>query len=343
MNFLKPILVTAIAIASVASAESVSSPVLKSEFVFESDPCPSVHASTIEATTDGTLVTAFFGGTKESANDVGIWVSRRLGEQWEAPREVLTGVQPDGTRFACWNPVLFQPRSGDLMLFYKVGPTADSWWGMLSRSRDNGATWSPPVRLPDGVFGPVKNKPVQLPNGDLLSGSSSEHDGWKVHFERSTDGGKTWEVTAPVNDGLTFSAIQPSILFLGGDRLMALGRTRQKVLFQIHSEDLGKTWGEMTALSLPNPNSGTDAVTLRDGRHLLVFNNTEQGRTPLELAISSDGENWKSVLTLEDQPGEYSYPAIIQTSDDLVHVTYTWKRKRIKHVVIDPKLLPETH
>jgi len=321
------------------SRTQANPPVLTSEFLYESAPFPSVHASTIEETTDGTLVSAFFGGTNEGKPDVGIWVSRRIDGTWTPPVEVATGIQPDGTRHPCWNPVLFQPKSGDLILFYKVGPSPSTWWGMTRTSADNGKTWSDAVRLPDGIIGPIKNKPVQLSNGDILSGCSTEHDGWCVHFERSSDNGKTWTATPPVNNGVEFGAIQPSLLTLGDSRILAIGRTKQQVLFQIESKDNGKSWGQMTGLSVPNPNSGTDAVTLADGRHLLIFNNTPKGRSPLNLAISSDGVDWETVLTLEDQPGEYSYPAIIQTRDGLVHVTYTWKRQKVKHAVIDPKAL----
>ena len=96
----------------------------------------------------------------------------------------------------------------------------------------------------------------------------------------------------------------------------------------------------MTLLELPNPNSGIDAVTLADGRQLLVYNHTTEGRGVLNVAVSEDGEHWQAALVLEDEPGaEFSYPAVIQTSDGLVHVTYTWKRRRIRHVVIDPRKL----
>ena len=61
----------------------------------------------------------------------------------------------------------------------------------------------------------------------------------------------------------------------------------------------------MTLTDLPNPNAGTDAVTLRDGRQLLAYNHTTKGRTPLNLAVSTNGIKWTLVLTLEDQPGEY--------------------------------------
>ncbi|HPY29425.1 MAG TPA: exo-alpha-sialidase [Verrucomicrobiota bacterium] len=313
---------------------------VKSEFIFETAPFPQCHASTIAETRRG-LVAAWFGGTREKNTDVGIWLSRQRSGRWTAPVEVANGVQhqqADGTahRHPCWNPVLFQPRNGPLLLFYKVGPNPGAWWGMLTTSRDGGASWSTPRRLPEHIDGPVKNKPVPLPNGDLLCPSSTEYDGWRVHFEITRDWGRTWTRVGPVNDGREFGAIQPSVLFLGGDRLLALGRTRQGKVFQIASDDLGRTWGGMTATILPNPNSGTDAVTLRDGRHLLVYNHTTKGRTPLNVAVSADGRDWRAALVLENEPGEYSYPAVIQSRDGRVHITYTWQRRRIKHVVLEP-------
>jgi predicted neuraminidase len=230
--------------------------------------------------------------------------------------------------------VLFQPKDGPLMLFYKVGPRPSSWWGLLSTSNDNGGHWIVADRLPKGMLGPIKNKPVQLASGDILCPTSSEDEGWRVHFEHCRDGGRTWTATPAVNDGKKISAIQPSIL-LHGDRLQAVGRTKQGKLFEVWSEDGGKTWGTMTLMDLPNPNSGIDAVTLRSGKHLLVYNHTSYGRTPLNVAISPDGKQWQKSLVLEDKPGEYSYPAVIQSKDGLVHITYTWKRQRIKHLVLD--------
>jgi predicted neuraminidase len=308
---------------------------LLSEFLYESAPFPECHASTIAETSQG-LVVSWFGGTREKHPDVGVWIARQVDGGWTTPVEVANGVQSETKRFPCWNPVLFQPRTGPLLLFYKVGPDPRSWWGMLTTSEDGGATWSAPTRLPENIFGPIKNKPVQLSTGEILSGTSTEDKGWRIHFERSQDLGRTWTRTPALNDGVSIGAIQPSILFLGGDHLMALGRTRQSKIFRIESTDSGKTWGKMGLTDLPNPNSGTDAVTLADGRHALVYNPTAKGRSPLSLAVSSDGKSWKSALMLEDTDGkEFSYPAIIQSKDGKIHVTYTWMRQRIRHAEID--------
>lgn len=311
---------------------------VRSEFIFESAPFPECHASTIVATKGG-LAAAWFGGTREKNPDVGIWLSRFDSGRWTAPVEVVNGVESATNRYPCWNPVLFQPKTGPLLLFYKVGPSPSTWWGMLTTSGNGGKSWSTPRRLPNGFVGPIKNKPVQLRNGDLLCPSSSEDVGWRVHFERTKDLGKTWEMIGPVNDGKQIGAIQPSILFHKGQTLEAVGRTRQHKIFQIWSKDNGRTWGEMTLGDLPNPNSGTDAVTLNDGRQLLVYNHIPNRRSPLNVAVSNKGVDWQAALVLENEPGEFSYPAVIQTKDGLVHITYTWNRKRVKHVVLDPKKL----
>jgi predicted neuraminidase len=313
---------------------------IKSEFIFETAPFPECHASTIVETESG-LIAAWFGGTHERHPDVGIWVSRFVDAKWTAPMEFANGNQSPTNRFPCWNPVLFQPKNGPPLLFYKVGPSPSKWWGMLMELPDLQAAFAgqipKPRRLPEGIMGPIKDKPVEMPDGDILCPSSTEDNGWRVHFEWTSDLGKTWHKTEPVNDGKTIGAIQPTILFYPGGRLQALGRTRQGKIFEIWSGDGGKNWNEMKLTSLPNPNSGIDAVTLRDGRQLLVYNHSTKGRSPLNVAISADGKVWQSALTLEDEPGkQFSYPAVIQAKDGLVHITYTWKRERIKHAVLDP-------
>ena len=320
-------------------------------------PTLSCHASTICEVAPGKLVAAWFGGTEERNPDVEIWVSRHDGRRWGDPQMVISGSQADGHREPCWNPVLFKGRpDGPLFLYAKIGPTPRDWWGVACESGDGGATWGAMRRLPDGVIGPIKNKPLVRRDGTVIAGVSTEHDGWRVHFERSDDGGRTFLAGKPVNiapgtkseprpAGVAkeslIDAIQPSLLELGGDRLLAVGRTRQGRIFEVESADGGKTWGTMRLGSLPIPSSGTDAVTLADGRHVIVYNHTKSAaRTPLDVAISRDGITWTPVVALETMAGSFAYPAVIQSSDGLIHITYTWNRETIVHVVIDPAQLP---
>jgi predicted neuraminidase len=318
------------------------------EHVFANVPFPQCHASTICETTRG-LVVAWFGGTRERADDVGIWSSYHDGTRWSAPVEWANGIQHADLRYPCWNPVLFQP-PGDAptLLFFKVGPRPDAWWGEMMVSYDRGRTFRERRRLPEGIDGPVRCKPLLLPDGEtLLCGSSTENDGWRVHFERTTlrDGQPSgvWQRIGPIHSGETYSAIQPTILCHSDGSLRALCRTQQGMIVASVSRDGGETWSDLEETSLPNPNSGIEVVTLRDGRHLLVYNHLSAGDTGwgrrgmLNLAVSADGQQWRQVAALEqEEKAEFSYPAIIQASDGLVHITYTWKRQRIKHVVVDP-------
>ena len=325
-------------------AQGEKAAVQQREWIYEQAPFPECHASTLAETSQG-LVVAWFGGTKERDPDVGIWVSQQKSSGWTPPVEAADGIQTDGKRLPCWNPVLFQVPKGELLLFYKVGPSPSTWWGMLKRSGDGGSTWSQAERLPDGISGPIKNKPVLLPSGVLLCPSSSEDHNWRVHFEQTRDWGKTWQKMGPINDGISDGAIQPSVLFHPNGQLQALCRSQKAgFVLETWSGDGGKTWSSLQKTALPNPNSGTDAVTLADGRQILVYNPTSPTpgkfggpRTPLDVAISPDGKNWQTLAVLENEPGEYSYPAVIQTADGLVHVTYTWKRQRIRHVVLNVK------
>jgi predicted neuraminidase len=319
--------------------------VIKSEYIYEKAPFPSCHASTIIATKSG-LVCALFGGTAEGDKDVGIWVSRHDGEKWSEVVEVATGVQADDTkRHPCWNPVLFRAKDGPLDLYYKVGPSPDTWWGMKMTSTDDGKTWSKPERLPDGILGPIKNKPVQLASGTVLAGSSTEHDGWRVHMERSTDGGKALSRIGPL-EGSGLGVIQPTILEWADGKIQILCRSQQSRIVESWSKDDGKTWSALEKIALPNPNSGIDAVKLTDGRALLVYNHTPllkisrpRGREMINLAVSDDGKTWRPAAILENEKGEFSYPAVIQAPDGMVHITYTHQRLKVKHVVVDPAKL----
>jgi predicted neuraminidase len=312
--------------------------VMLSEFVYNSAPFASAHASTIESVA-GTLVAAWFGGSAEGAPDVGIWLSRRVDGKWTPPEQVAVGNSAETSQLACWNPVLFKPKTGPLALYYKVGRSPHEWWGEVRTSPDGGKSWSAAKLLKDGILGPIKNKPVQLANGTIISPSSTESGDtppkWRVHFELSSDRGTTWHSTAPP-DSTDVNAIQPTIIVRGDGTLQALVRTSAAKIFETRSSDGGASWSALIPTELPNPNSGIDGTMLRDGRELLVFNRSETERTPLNVAVSDDGKTWQDLLVLEKDPGEYSYPAVIQTRDGLVHITYTWNRRRIKHVVLDP-------
>lgn len=320
---------------------------LQREWVAAAPPTAACHAATLVVTDRGTLLAAWFGGTAEGHADVGVWLARRDAgtETWSAPVEIAGGAVGD-EHFPCWNPVLFQPRGGPLRLCYRVGPSPQRWWGVSRTSLDDGRTWSPPQRLPDGVLGPIKNKPVQLTSGELLAGSSTEDParGWLVHVEHSTDGGATWTAGPSLADPERLEAIQPTLLPHPDGSLQLLCRTRRRELATAWSADGGRTWSPLQRTGLPAANSGIDAAVLPGGLYALVYNPVapgspdrgERDRCPLVVALSTDGRTWREALVLEDAPTVhgYAYPAAIVTPDGLLHVVYTCDRERIRHAVV---------
>lgn len=311
--------------------------IVKSEFIYNPGDVdfPACHASTIAETNSG-LIAAWFGGTEERNPDVGIWISNFSDGKWSKPIEVANGIQTGSKRYPCWNPVLYNTGT-ELLLFYKVGPSPSEWWGELMISNNEGKTWDKPKRLPENIYGPIKNKPVLLSNGQLLCPSSSEDKGWRVHMELTSGNGVKWERTQALNKKDT-AVIQPAILIFPNGEVEILCRSKAKRILSSKSFDNGRTWTSFKTTTLPNPNSGIDAVSLSDGRYLVVYNHLTEGRNMLNVAISDDGIDWKAAELLErDNPdSEFSYPAVIQTNDGMVHISYTWNRKLIKHVIVDP-------
>lgn len=314
--------------------------IIQSEFIFEHAPFKACHASTLVQINNHEIMASWFGGSNEGNRDVCIWSAVKDGKTWSKPLKIADGVAEDGTQFPCWNPVLFKTKAGLLMLHYKVGPNPRAWWAMMKTSKDNGKTWSKAEKLPSGFLGPIKNKPIQLANGDILYPSSTEsldEKVWQIHLEKSNGEGKNFK---KINiDRGDFGVIQPSILQHKDGRLQLLCRSRQNVIVSSWSSDGGNTWSKLEPLYLPNPNSGNDAVTIKSGMHLLVYNPLNsgkewwEGRSVLKLAISKNGVDWKDIYTLEQhEKGEYSYPAIIQGKNGNVHISYTSERNKIKYV-----------
>lgn len=310
---------------------------MEKDFVFESAPFASCHASTIVELDSGSFLAAWFGGSREGAKDVSIWGSQLRDGRWSRP-EVLA----DEAEVPCWNPVLFRERAGRLFLFYKAGPSPQTWSGFYrTLTNVSSGSWSEPAILPAGILGPAKNKPLQLRSGRIVSGTSVEsYRAWSAWAELSDDGGSSWRRAGPASvPGEARGVIQPALFEAADGRLRMLLRSTGRIgrICVADSTDEGETWTAATPTELPNPNSGIDAVRLADGRVVLCHNPTTQGRTPLVLSISEDdGGSWRRSAVLESEPGEYSYPAVIQASDGSVHATYTWRRQRIAHAMLGP-------
>lgn len=341
MNFIK-LLATCIVFTFLLSNGSFAKSGTKikkkvSEFIYGDEAhIPSCHASTLVELDNGDILAAWFGGKDEGDKSVEIWLSRRSGGKWSKP--VAMTHYPDQPT---WNPVLFRDSSNKIWLFFKVGPNPREWTGAYRTSTDNGKSWSNVVLLPGGVLGPVKNKPIQLQNGNIVCGTSVEAwHVWTGWTDISSDGGKTWKIGGPIMiPDQPWGVIQPTLWEYAPGKLRALLRSRNiGYIIESHSNDGGMTWSPgLVRKDLPHPGSGIDAVRMKDGTIALVYNHTQHGRSPLNIAFSKDnGETFGTPYVLEDIRGEFSYPAIIQAKDGSLHITYTWRREKIKYVVIDP-------
>jgi predicted neuraminidase len=304
------------------------------------------HASTLVEFKPNEIMAAWFGGKYEGAKDVSIYISSYEKGKWSEPKKIIEPLIKEGDTLPCWNPVLFKSKAQNLYLFYKVGKNPREWFGAMIISKDNGNTWSAPKYLPDGILGPIKNKPIETTPGVILCGSSTESVGenkWRVHLEKYTEATESWKKIA-IENNKNFEIIQPTFLIHSQNEIQMLSRSKHNKIISSWSDDNGNTWKKTDSIHVVNSNSGIDAITLAKNSFLLVNNPLPQGkdwfngRNVLDVEYSKDGVKWQTLLDLENQTeGEFSYPAIIQTSDGKVHILYTFNRKYIKHVAFELK------
>ncbi|MBI3851363.1 MAG: exo-alpha-sialidase [Verrucomicrobia bacterium] len=309
-----------------------------SELIFEKIPdAPAHHCSTIAEAANGDLLVVWYGGSFESADDQTLFLSRRKkGERtWSQPEVLIrNSAQPPGNavvfraggkricivwcRMEASRPLRRGGGWGQTRLFYRL-------------SEDDGITWGQDKPFLGGVHEGLRNVPITLANGDLLLPLAHS-------FARTRDSGATWEQLGAVNAGG-----QPTVIERADGSLLTLLRKGPRIL-QSESRDAGRTWSPTTATELKNPDAGIAMTRLRNGHVVLIFNDSGMARTPLNIARSLDeGRTWETPLALESNPGEYSYPSVIQTSDGKIHATYTFRRYAIKHVELDENWLIHLH
>lgn len=285
----------------------------------------SCHAATV-CVHESRVLVAYFAGPYEGHRRTAIWMSTYEEGVWKAPRKLADGKVCTGMERACWNPVLF--RCKDLLkLYFKVGTSPQSWRGYEMASLDWGHTWSHPAPLPAGIVGPTKNPPV-ICGDQIVSGSSDERSGCTVHFELSTTG-RHWQRVTPASHLGLEGCIQPAILDLGEKHLLSLARSSMGFIVQTRSLDGGCTWDAVEPTKLPNPDSAICAISLAYDRHVLAYNQSTTSRTPLVVAVSSDGLTWRDTLTVANGRGEFSYPALTFDGRD-IWLAYTVNRTAIR-------------
>ncbi len=327
--------------------------IVKEEFLSPDITKFDCHSSSIAETMEGDLCAVWKGGPGEGQSNinikqnVGIWSSLFHEGHWSEPIEIVTV-----SHSVCWNPVLCKHPSGELFLFYYVGPDPRRTVSFMKKSRDGGISWSKEEILPAGIIGPTKNKPIVLANGTFICPSSvsvgepgDEFKATACWIEISEDKGLHWKKVGPLElPNRKFGVIEPALFFDKEGHLRMFCRDRANkigekgYIWEAISHDGGLHWSEFKQTNFPNPDSGFDIVDLGKGKVVLIYNHSHTDRFPLSLAVSSDGgDHWSQPFTLDDI-GEF--PAAIATVDGSIHVTYaitssTSAQRRIKHIVVD--------
>ena len=215
------------------------------------------HASTVLPLEDGTVVAAWFGGTKEGNDDVKIYVSIRENGEWAKPYP----IHVDGKELPHWNPVLHLRKDNSICLYFKYGKPISDWRTYSCVSRDGGKTFTKPEELTpgekDGARGPVKNKQIRLSNGTVLAPASKEpkHSAWKCFTDISEDDGRTYKhskfVPGVKKNGKHVKMIQPT-LWEDKNGVHMLIRSNAGKIYKSDSTDFGLTWCK--AYETPYPN-----------------------------------------------------------------------------------------
>lgn len=312
----------------------------------------SAHSSTICSLPSGDLLAVWYGGSREGAADVALFTSRLPagGASWTPPVRTMdraTAQQElDRVVKKVGNAVVFPDQSGLLWMVY-VSVSVGGWSGStlnVRTSHDEGHTWGESERLTLNPFfnlsSLVRNKPIFASDGRI---------GLPVYHEMAAKFPQMLWLT-PGTDGRVedyrmrnvsseTGLIQPTLVPLDNDRVLMLLRDRRpgRSVHSAYSGDNGWTWSEAGPTGLPNPDAAVDALRLRDGRILLAYNHAERGRENLRIAVSADeGRTWRSGATIEEAAKqEYSYPNLVEDQRGRIHLTYTWRRERIRHVAFN--------
>jgi len=322
--------------ADVEKDQGLAEPYFKAELIFEpgSAGFESCHGSTIEELPGGDVIAAWYGGTAEKAKDVAIYASIMDVDNGNWSKPWIIHDVPEKSE---GNPVLWTGPEGKLWLFY-VTIMKDNWdeaQMFYKTSNDRGKTWTEPVALYEELGWMTRNKPLELRDGGVLLPVYNEIL-FDSAFLFSPDGGKNWKQSKRIRT--PGGCIQPSAVELPDGKLITGMRTGSDngLLWWSTSENRGRSWTKPYTTDVRNPGSGADMVMLQSGNIALAFNDSSVSRNPINVAVSTDGgKTWPFNRDLEPgQDGSFSYPAIIQSSNGLIHITYTYRRESIKHVAV---------
>lgn len=324
---------------------------IETERIFgpETPTGPYKHPACFTELQNGDLLLVYYGGEGEYAHDTAVFASRRKkgSAKWSEPKAIARDPF-----HSVGNGVIWQAPDGVVWLFYVVryGDTWSTSRIAVKISQDDGQTWSDSsmLGLDEGMM--VRGRPIVLSTGEYLLPAYVEE-------------GNDREIVGPESRSLFLSYdprrakwtesphirtmkgnIQPQVVELEPGHLVAYcrrgggyGPAEDAWVIRAESTNGGRTWDHVTDGIFPNPNAAVDFIKLRNGHLLLVYNDSMSKRTPLTVAISTDGDRtWPHRKNIAEGPGDFAYPTAIQTSDGLIHVLYTSDRRSvIRHAVFD--------
>ncbi len=336
-----PAFLMVLASAPDSSAADGDQPFYRARMIFKPTlSFPRCHSSQIFALRDGSLIAAWWNGSEEAGRNLVVRAARRLPgrDRWEQP--FVLADTPDTTE---GNPVFFSPGGDKLWVFYRAGfPWAKIMW---IKSSDLGRTWGPPEVFWDKPGWTLRSRMIRLHNGNIVipaltQGSPElQLNRAQTVFIYSEDNGASWQSTGIVR---TEPGNNEAALFQRDDgSLLAFMRPydrqpEQRFLWSSESFDNGRTWSAAGRTVLRNPSCAIELLKLASGHVVLAFNDSQNMRSPLCLALSTDdGRTWSYKRVLEDAAGRFSYPALTQSPDGRIHLSYTFRRTHIKHVEIN--------
>jgi predicted neuraminidase len=307
------------------------------------------HPASITQLANGDLYIAYYGGSAEYGDDTAVYGSRfKVGAiQWTEP-EVIADTPDRGEG----NPVVWQAPDGRVWLFY-VNRYGETWSNARVKCKisDDGAqTWSDSFMLNFEEGTMVRGQPIVLNNGDYLlpmyyeTGEDREKTASATcsYFMRYNPKTKVWNETNRIKSpmgNLQAQGVQLTDKYLvaylrrGGDFLP----TDHGYMLRCESRDGGYTWSDAVETKFLNPNSAVDFIKLQNGHLLLVYNDNMNERTPLTVAVSTDGDKtYRYRRNIAGGDNSFAYPYAIQTRDGKIHIIYTTNsRTTIMHAVFD--------
>ncbi len=317
-------------------------------------------------TQDGTLI-AFCEGRKGSVSDAGdidlvYRLSKDDGKTWSK----LNVLWDDGEN-TCGNPCPVIDRNTGAIIMSMTwnrgddhemaiinGTSRDTRRVFISRSTDNGNTWSKPEEItqstkhPDWTWyatGPGIG--IQM-TGDKYKNrliipcdhANKNDKQWYSHIIYSDDGGKTWSYSSPIGP----KANECQVVEIPDDKLLINMRNYNRVYScraVSISEDGGITWGEIKYDSeLVEPVCQASLIKhQKDNQDLLIFSNPAdtKERIKMTIKISSDyGTTWKYKQVIYEGPSAYS--SLYSLNENEVGILYECGEKTPYEKIVFQKI-----